>query len=69
MMETEQIFMRIREAAPKSGVGESYLRKLVREGKCPGFRIDPDNPRSKFMVDYQGLIQMLREIGQQGQVG
>lgn len=44
----------IRQAAKHTGVAECYIRKLVKEGKCPGFYSG-----ARFNVNVEKLLKTL----------
>ena len=47
-------FKTIRQTAATKIVSESYLRQLVAQDKCPGFRIG-----NRFMVNVGALAELL----------
>ena len=47
-------FMSIRQTTKATGISESLIRRLVREGQCPGFYSG-----KKYTVNVDALVEML----------
>lgn len=55
-------YMSIRQSAQATGLGESYIRKGVKERLIPGFYVAGQG--SKFMVNVPMLLQQLEKQSQ-----
>lgn len=55
-------YMSIRQAAQATGLGESYIRKGVKERMIPGFYVAGQG--SKFMVNVPLLLDQLEKQSQ-----
>lgn len=54
-------FMTIRQTARETGISESLIRRLVRDGACPGFQSG-----NRYIVDVQALLDVLHEMSARG---
>lgn len=50
-------FLTIRQTTRETGISESLIRHLVREGRCPGFYSG-----SRYTVNVDALVEMLSEM-------
>lgn len=55
MNEATTPFVTVRQASRVTGLSERFLRRLVREGLCPGIYSG-----NRFLVDTEMLMQKLR---------
>ena len=54
-------FLTIRQTTRETGVSESLIRRLVKEGRCPGFQSG-----NRWIVDVQALLDVLHEMSARG---
>lgn len=47
-------FKTIRETAKLGIIGETYIRRMVAEGRCPGIRSG-----NRFLVNVEALVEQL----------